>query len=231
MNVGRRDGKKPGVGCTGLQQLQLVSLQDRPMQRVVRRPVIFKGSPMKMQTISANDICHSHTRPPGNTGDRGIDLDELSSASLTGLVLASRKYDPQRGSFGVYAKFWMKGQITELFKKKKARKEVLLEEPVSTKEPGPAELPPPDLQDLNPTERRIISGRASGETLKEIGTELGFSAERARQLETRATGKLRRSKGKIALACIRDLVKSTRLPQALAPTPPIPIGHVSLPHL
>ena len=106
-----------------------VSLQDRPMQRVVRRPVIFKGSPMKMQTISANDICHSPYKTAGQYRDRGIDPDELSSASLAGLVLASRKYDPQRGSFGVYAKFWMKGQIRALFKparspaiKKKDRK-------------------------------------------------------------------------------------------------------------
>ena len=54
--------------------------------------VIFKGSPMKTQTISARNTCRSHTRSPGNTEDRGIDLDELSSASLAGLVLASRKY-------------------------------------------------------------------------------------------------------------------------------------------
>lgn len=159
----------------------------------------------------ANDLCKRYLplafKTAGKYRDRGIDLDELRSAGLTGLVLASRRYDPRLSSFGTYAKFAIKGQITELFKKKKSRKEVLCEEPISEKvADAVVDLPPIDLKDLNPNERRVIVRRAEGETLKKIGKELGFSAERARQIETRATEKLRRSKGKVALACIRDLV-------------------------
>jgi RNA polymerase sigma factor (sigma-70 family) len=62
-----------------------------------------------------------------------------------------------------------------------------------------------DLSSLSDKEQRIIIGRAGGETLKEVGKELGISAERVRQIESRADEKLRKSKGRIARACIRDL--------------------------
>lgn len=156
-----------------------------------------------------NDLCERYLplalKTASKYRDRGIDIDDLRSAGLTGLVLASRRYDPRLGAFGAYAKFSIKGQITELFKKKKSRKEVICEEPISRKEIAPVELPPVDLGELGPNERRILTGRTEGETLRDLGAELGFSAERARQIETRATEKLRHGKGKIALACIRDL--------------------------
>ena len=71
----------------------------------------------------ANDLCERYLplafKTAGKYRDRGIDLDDLRSAGLSGLVLASRRYDPRLGSFGSYAKFWIKGEITALFKKSK----------------------------------------------------------------------------------------------------------------
>jgi RNA polymerase sigma factor (sigma-70 family) len=158
----------------------------------------------------ANDLCERYLplayKVAGKYRDRGIDDDELQSARLAGLVKASRRYDPQRGPFGPYAKFFIKGEITALFKKKKTNKEILVEEPISELEIAPVELPKVDLEKLTTTERRVVTGRATGETLKEVGSDLGISAERARQIETRATEKLRTGKGNIARACIRDLL-------------------------
>ena len=69
----------------------------------------------------ANDLCERYLplafRTAGKYRDRGIDLDDLRSAGLTGLVLASRRYDPRLGCFGTYAKFAIKGQITAALQK------------------------------------------------------------------------------------------------------------------
>src|SRR5690242_14207204 len=153
----------------------------------------------------ANDLCERYLplayKTAGKYEDRGIDLDDLQSAGLAGLVKASRRYDPQRGPFGPYAKFFINGEINALFKKKKTNKEILVEEPISELEIAPVELPKVDLEKLTPTEHRVVTGRAAGETLKEVGSDLGISAERARQIESRATEKLRTGNGNIARAC------------------------------
>jgi DNA-binding CsgD family transcriptional regulator len=158
----------------------------------------------------ANNLCKRYLPLAYKTAtkhrDRGIDEDDLLFASLAGLGLASRRYDPQRGPFGPYAKLFMKGEITALFNKKKSRKEVLVEHPIGEQEIAPPELPLVNLEGLSPTERHVAAGRAEGKTLREIGAELGFSPERARQIETRATEKLRTGKGNVARACIRELV-------------------------
>ena len=52
------------------------------------------------------------------------------------------------------------------------------------------------LAELNERERMIIAGRRlaeAGATLQRLGSELGISKERVRQLEQRALGKLRSS--------------------------------------
>jgi RNA polymerase primary sigma factor len=57
--------------------------------------------------------------------ERGITFDDLCSASLLGLEIASRKFDPTRGvSFAAYARPWIKGEITALFKQDPVAKAV-----------------------------------------------------------------------------------------------------------
>ena len=56
------------------------------------------------------------------------------------------------------------------------------------------------LGQLDERERRVLVGRfgiggGREETLRQIGAELGISKERARQIESRALGKLRRYAG------------------------------------
>ena len=69
---------------------------------------------------AANDLCEKY-KPlalkiaRGYRG-RGIPNDELRSAALLGLTVASRKFDPTRGAFGPYAKLWIKGELTRFFK-------------------------------------------------------------------------------------------------------------------
>jgi DNA-directed RNA polymerase specialized sigma subunit len=72
------------------------------------------------ETQAANDLCERY-RPLAlkiarGYRDRGMPLDDLRSAALTGLVIASRKFDPTRGAFGPCAKPWIKGELTRLFK-------------------------------------------------------------------------------------------------------------------
>jgi RNA polymerase sigma factor (sigma-70 family) len=174
----------------------------------------------------ANDLCERYLplayKIAGKYQDRGIDLDVLHSAALAGLVEASRKYDPQRGPFGPYATPWIKGEITALFKKAKkhGRTESLDTLIIVNEETGsetntkkvdlivdesvPALIP--NLDNLTPKERTIVESRNSGDSLCSVGERLGVSPERVRQIEAKATEKLRKQKGNIALACIRDLL-------------------------
>jgi RNA polymerase sigma factor (sigma-70 family) len=181
------------------------------------------------ETQAANDLCERY-RPLAfkiarGYRDRGVPLDDLRSAADLGLVLASRKFDPARGAFGPYAKLWIKGELTRLFKP--AADAMAFGRSESLKVPvrgddddrdyqrdvaAPAPTIMPDLSALAETDRCIIQSRLCGETLAEIGKALGISSERVRQRETRARSKI---KGIIASECISDLTKreeAIRLP-------------------
>ena len=148
--------------------------------------------------------------------NRGIEVDDLCSAGMFGLVLATKKFYPDRGvPFGGYAKFWIKGQILELFKPKAdalglgrgmsltlqhAGEEESHQRDIADTAPTIA----PDLSALSDREVDIVAARDSGETLREIGLKRGISSERVRQLEVRARSKV---KGSVASACVSDLTQ------------------------
>jgi RNA polymerase sigma factor (sigma-70 family) len=185
-----------------------------------------RGGP-KNQALSkedADDLCERYLplaySIAGQYSQRGVDLDDLRSAGLTGLVLATKKFDPERGSFGTYAKYWIKGQILELFKPKAdaLNRASSLDAPRWTEEDkdGNSKLDlviddaPPiatlDVSALSERERGIFGARIEGRTLDEIGSDLGVSRERARQLNERAIEKVRTKKGNVARSCIRSLL-------------------------
>jgi hypothetical protein len=170
------------------------------------------------KTQAANDLCLSYLplayEIAGRYRDKGVNIQELRSAGVTGLVLASRKFNPDRGAFGSYAKHWIKGEITALFKSN---------DPVASgctnsltiwhndddrgHQRDVAAPPPaitPDLGELAEADRNIIQARDRGETLAEIGIALGISAERVRQREAGARSKIR---GIITSECLSDLTK------------------------
>jgi len=177
----------------------------------------------------------------------GVKLDELKAAGQLGLAKALQKFDPDRGTtFGAYAQHLVRGEILACFKpradalafKKPERAKapdyhtgpaLSLNTPIGKDENGntetfidllPDESEPPinvDLGDLTERERRVFVARAENQTLEAIGKKEGISAERVRQIESKAAKKL--PKGNIALACIRDLTlrrgyqKPYRLPR------------------
>jgi RNA polymerase sigma factor (sigma-70 family) len=182
----------------------------------------------KLQGLSdedANDLCLSY-RPlafgiAGQYRNKGVATNELRSAALLGLVKASKRFDPDRGvPFGGYAAHWIKGEITALFKPTgdalSFGRALSLNAPLTIKDDeGEAEfqdlvadecLPAisPDLNSLSERERRVVKARLRGESLREIGTGLGVSAERVRQLEARALPKI---KGANAAKAISDLTR------------------------
>ena len=69
---------------------------------------------------AANDLCEKYEplalKIARRYRGRGIPNDELRSAALLGLTVASRKFDPTHGAFGPYAKFWIMGELTQFFK-------------------------------------------------------------------------------------------------------------------
>ena len=69
---------------------------------------------------AANDLCERYLplayKIASNYRDRGVPHGELRSAAEIGLVLASRKFDSNKGAFGPYAKLWITGELTRLFK-------------------------------------------------------------------------------------------------------------------
>jgi RNA polymerase sigma factor (sigma-70 family) len=171
----------------------------------------------KLQVLSdedANDLCERYMplvrKIAGRYCGRGINFGELESAGLMGLVHASRKFDPARGAFGAYAKHHIRGEILACFKPGKdaigfGRSDSLNVR--AFKDDGESiqaidclidERPPPlnpDLSNLeDERERRVVLGRVAGESLREIGCHRGLSGERARQIETRALTKLRKTK-------------------------------------
>ena len=189
-------------------------------------------------TSKANDLCERY-RPlalkiAASYWGKGVELEDLQAAGVTGLVIASRKFKPARGDFAGYARHWIKGEIRALFK---PRPDALAcKKPKSAKAPeestGPAlsanipigedeegdtltiadtsidESAAPvsiDASDLTGRERRIVVARAEGETLAAIGKEEGVSKERVRQLHRKAQRKLN-SGGNVALTCIRSLL-------------------------
>jgi RNA polymerase sigma factor (sigma-70 family) len=150
-----------------------------------------------------------------------VPLDDLQSAALTGLVIASQKFDPTRAAFGACARPWIKGECTALFKQaKSAQPPIAIPLDKTIKIDGEEgrdsvhdlvadpKIPAAsiDVGGLTEKERGIVLGRSQGQTLIKLGKQFGISQERVRQLEAKATEKLRRKKGNVALACIRDLI-------------------------
>jgi len=173
----------------------------------------------------AADLCVRY-RPlafsiAGKYINRGVDLDDLRSAGLFGLVIASKRFDPDRGiAFGGYAKHWIRGQIQELFKPKGGApgRAVSLDAPTFTKEDDEGNtkldlvtdastpIVTVDLSSLDERERAIFGARIHGKKLREIGSEHGLSGERARQINEQVGRKVRTTKGNVARQCIRDLI-------------------------
>ena len=109
MNVGRHR-RKPGAGGTELQRLRW---SDCNFDQLI-------GGEDDEGPQAANDLCEKYKPLALKIARRyrnlGISNDELCSAALLGLTVASRKFDPTRGAFGPYAKHWIKGELTRLFK-------------------------------------------------------------------------------------------------------------------
>ena len=164
----------------------------------------------KIQVLSdeeANELCEKHLplayKTAGLYMGRGVAPDEVRSASVAGLFEASRRYDPQRGLFGPYAKHWCKGEIKALFKDAKRHRADRLDSPAFKEDKDGEsfldrfvidESAPTftrDLSGLSDKERRIVLGRAAGVSLSETGKALDLSAERVRQLQVSAFSKLR----------------------------------------
>ncbi len=173
---------------------------------------------------ASNELCVRYLplamKLAGRYSNKGLSHDELKSAALLGLVRAARKFDPSRGAFGPYAKHWIRGEITGLFKPAPDALTKPTTSLDSSPEFGDGEMQflheriaddrePTKIVDLSATtevESRVLIGRSQGENLQEIGNELGVSAERVRQLEKRAAKKIAKTPGNIARACIRDLM-------------------------
>ena len=174
----------------------------------------------KLQALSdedANDLCERYQplayKIAGSYRGKGIDLEDLRAAGLMGLVLASRRFKPDREvAFGGYAQHWIRGEITKLFKgcnPLDRAKSLTLKTPTNEEfhQRDVADAPPvisPDLSGLSARESFIVQTRAAGKTLKEIGGGLGLSAERVRQIEALAQPRI---KGLAAAICVADLTK------------------------
>jgi RNA polymerase sigma factor (sigma-70 family) len=158
----------------------------------------------------ANDLCEKYLplarRIASGYRDRGVHYEDLCSAAVLGLTLASRKFHPNRGAFGPYAEFWIKGEVKALFKGSNplnSAQSLTNDEGFQNEVAAPAPAVSPDLSVLSETDRHIVEARLRGKTLVEIGKTLGISAERVRQRESRSHSKIR---GDIASECISDLV-------------------------
>ena len=121
--------------------------------------------------------------------NRGRTLEELRAGAEDGLLGAALNFDPSLGfPFAAYAHPWINGGIKAIFKSRKIDKFTHSVETIEETEEAPVTLPAVDLGSLEDRERQIIDGRVEGESLKEIGKELGIRAERVRQIEVSRNG-------------------------------------------
>jgi RNA polymerase sigma factor (sigma-70 family) len=142
---------------------------------------------------AANDLCKNY-RPlalkiAAGYRNKGVSTDDLHSAAMLGLVRASRKFDQRRGAFGPYAKLWIRGELTGLFK---PTADALSKPPTSLDSSPESEdgetlslhekvaddCSPGhriDLSETTEVERRILVGRSGGESLQEIGRTSGLA--------------------------------------------------------
>ena len=170
------------------------------------------------ETQAANDLCKRYVplalKIASRYQGRGVHYRGSVFGSRTGPNSRFEEIRSSTGAFGPYVTFWIKGELTKLFKPTDdavSRRCVSLsirhDDDERSHQRDVADQAPtiaPDLSALSERERHIIEARARAETLTEIGKELGISAERVRQLEARALPKI---KGGVASACISDLTK------------------------
>lgn len=146
---------------------------------------------------------------------KGIEFEELLAAGQLGLARALKKFNPGSGSFGAYARYWIHGEITALFKPtadiyslKRKSLTILDDNESKSHQRDVADESAPaivlDLSVLSEKDRHIVEARNRGETLSAIGKTLGLSAERIRQREQRARSQIR---GNIASQCVSDLTQ------------------------
>jgi RNA polymerase sigma factor (sigma-70 family) len=136
----------------------------------------------------------------------GVSHDELRAGAEDGLINAALKFDPGRGHFPSYARPCIRGSILSLFKRRKLdalNRADSTETPISGRDGkyagtigdrlvGPCiATVAPDLSALSETDRTIVQAREKGETLREIGKQLGISSERVRQREVKARPRIR----------------------------------------
>jgi RNA polymerase primary sigma factor len=148
---------------------------------------------------------------------RADELAELVSIGNLALIRAVDKFDFARGhKFSTYATWVIRNDLVRAIRKDgRLRERPALErravymDTVDTRaDPGEQrsardrreEVVARLLGQLDERERRVLVGRfgiggGREETLRQIGAELGISKERARQIESRALGKLRRYAG------------------------------------
>src|SRR5262249_28235331 len=91
-----------------------------PGSKIITSTTLKLIGPDDDEIQAANDRCEKYLplarKIAGKYCGRGVHYEDLSSAAELGLTLASRKFDPDKGAFGPYAKFWITGEITKLFK-------------------------------------------------------------------------------------------------------------------
>jgi RNA polymerase sigma factor (sigma-70 family) len=128
------------------------------------------------ETQAANDLCEKYKPLALKIARRyrnlGVSNDDLRSAALLGLTVASRKFDPDRGAFGPYAKPWIKGELTRLFKPTADAMAFGRSEPLNVPAPGDeqavdesAPAVSPDLSELTEREQTVLVGRCRGRHL------------------------------------------------------------------
>ena len=176
----------------------------------------------KHQALSekeADALCREYTplvlSQASKQRGKGIEFEELLAAGQLGLVRALKKFNPGSGSFGAYARYWIHGEITALFKPtaeifslKRNSLTIIDDNESKSHQRDVADESAPaivlDLSALSEKDRHIVEARNRGETLAAIGKTLGLSAERIRQREERARSQI---KGNIASQCVSDLTQ------------------------
>src|SRR5262249_31083053 len=142
----------------------------------------------------ANDLCERYLPLAGKIARSyqglGTSNDDLLSAAEAGLTFGSKRFDLNRGAFGPYVSFLIAGEITKLFKPTTdalSREKLSLDAPLKSDDDDGAgslhEVIPDDhpsgvnldLTALNEREKHVLIGRAAGESLGDLGKELGVS--------------------------------------------------------
>lgn len=149
-------------------------------------------TPTQLLTLCARSLLHGYAIRRFRRHRDLLDKDEIRSAADEGIVEASRRFDPEKGAFTTFARFWVRRQVQraiaqELFWRRHRIGEgdgefEDLVEALEGDERLEEQVAARDLvKRLDPVEHEMWAMHSTGRSLRELARDYNISIRQVRQ--------------------------------------------------